>query len=130
MAINDARAVLCLAALCAGAVAAGTGLGGQYLVDGGALRPVVSCALFGSKGGLANITRNAAQALRSQRIRVNGINCGWMDTPGEDDTQRRFHGARDGWLAAAEAPQPMGMLVKPDHVPGWSAICFHQRRVS
>lgn len=71
-----------------------------------------------SKAALANITKNAAQALRGHRIRVNGINCGWMDTPGEDATQRRFHGATDGWLAAAEARQPMGMLVKPTHVAG------------
>lgn len=71
-----------------------------------------------SKAALANVTKNAAQALRQHRIRVNGINCGWMDTPGEDVVQRRFHGAGDGWLAAAEARQPMGMLVKPDHVAG------------
>lgn len=71
-----------------------------------------------SKAALANITRNAANALRAHRIRVNGINCGWMDTPGEDETQRRWHGAGDGWLAAAEAAQPFGMLVKPDHVAG------------
>jgi NAD(P)-dependent dehydrogenase (short-subunit alcohol dehydrogenase family) len=71
-----------------------------------------------SKAALANITKNAAQALRGHRIRVNGINCGWMDTPGEDTTQRQFHGAGDGWLEAAEARQPMGMLVKPVHVAG------------
>ena len=71
-----------------------------------------------SKAALANITKNAAQALRGHQIRVNGIKCGWMDTPGEDETQRRFHGAGDGWLQAAEARQPMGMLVKPAHVAG------------
>jgi NAD(P)-dependent dehydrogenase (short-subunit alcohol dehydrogenase family) len=71
-----------------------------------------------SKAALANITKNAAQALRGHQIRVNGINCGWMDTPGEDETQRKYHGAQDGWLAAAEAAQPMGMLVKPGHVAG------------
>ena len=69
-----------------------------------------------SKAALANITKNAAQALRGHQIRVNGINCGWMDTAGEDETQRKYHGAQDGWLAAAEAAQPMGMLVKPGHV--------------
>jgi NAD(P)-dependent dehydrogenase (short-subunit alcohol dehydrogenase family) len=74
-----------------------------------------------AKAALANVTKNAAQALRGQRIRVNGINCGWMDTPGEDETQRKFHGAQDGWLAAAEARQPMGMLLKPDHVAGLAA---------
>ncbi len=71
-----------------------------------------------SKAALANVTRNAAQALRAQRIRVNGVNCGWMDTPGEDETQRRYHGAGDGWLAGAEARQPFGTLVKTPHVAG------------
>lgn len=71
-----------------------------------------------SKAALANITRNAANALRHDRIRVNGINCGWMDTPGEDQVQRSYHGATDGWLAAAEARQPFGTLVKPVHVAG------------
>jgi NAD(P)-dependent dehydrogenase (short-subunit alcohol dehydrogenase family) len=71
-----------------------------------------------SKAALANVTKNAANALRGHRIRVNGINCGWMDTPGEDAVQRRWHGAGDGWLAAAEARQPMGQLVKPAQVAG------------
>lgn len=71
-----------------------------------------------SKGALAVITKNAAHALRGNRIRVNGINIGWMDTPGEDAIQREFHGAQDGWLEEAEAAQPMGMLVKPRHVAG------------
>ncbi|WP_439562833.1 SDR family oxidoreductase [Roseinatronobacter sp.] len=71
-----------------------------------------------SKATLANVTRNAAQALRHHHIRVNGINCGWMDTPGEDAVQRRHHGAGDDWLARAEAAQPFGMLVKPAHVAG------------
>jgi len=69
-----------------------------------------------SKAALTTITRNAAQALRHHSIRVNGINCGWMDTPGEDRIQRDGHGAGDDWLAQAEASQPMGSLVKPDTV--------------
>jgi NAD(P)-dependent dehydrogenase (short-subunit alcohol dehydrogenase family) len=69
-----------------------------------------------SKAALANVTKNAANALCRQHIRVNGLNCGWMDTPGEDATQRRFHGATDGWLDRAEAAQPFGMLVQPADV--------------
>jgi NAD(P)-dependent dehydrogenase (short-subunit alcohol dehydrogenase family) len=69
-----------------------------------------------SKAALANVTKNAAQALRRHRIRVNGINCGWMDTPGEDAIQRKYHGGGDDWLAKAEAAQPFGTLVKPVHV--------------
>ncbi len=71
-----------------------------------------------SKAALANVTKNAANALRDHRIRVNGINCGWMDTPGEDAVQKQFHGADDNWLEEAEAQQPFKMLVKPDHVAG------------
>ena len=71
-----------------------------------------------SKAALANITKNSANALRAHRIRVNGVNVGWMDTPGEDAIQRQFHGAGDDWLAKAEAAQPFGMLVKPGHVAG------------
>ena len=80
-----------------------------------------------SKAALANVTRNAAQALRRHRVRVNGIACGWMDTPGEDAIQRRWHGAGDGWLAKAEAAAPMGMLVKPAHVAGLASYLLSDR---
>ena len=70
-------------------------------------------AYSASKAALAALTRNAAYALMPDRIRVNGLNLGWADTPGEDSIQRREHGARDGWLAAAEAAQPFGRLIKP-----------------
>jgi NAD(P)-dependent dehydrogenase (short-subunit alcohol dehydrogenase family) len=69
-----------------------------------------------SKAALANVTKNSAQALRRHRIRVNGINCGWMDTPGEDAIQRKYHGGGDDWLQKAEAAQPFGSLVKPTTV--------------
>lgn len=69
-----------------------------------------------SKAALANITKNAANALRHDHIRVNGINCGWMDTPGEDMIQKKYHSANEGWLEEAEARQPFGTLVKTHHV--------------
>jgi NAD(P)-dependent dehydrogenase (short-subunit alcohol dehydrogenase family) len=71
-----------------------------------------------SKAALSNVTKNAAQALRARGVRINGINCGWMDTPGEDAIQRKWHAGGDDWLARAEAAQPMGMLLKPAHVAG------------
>lgn len=68
-----------------------------------------------SKGALATLTKNNAHALRFDRIRVNGINIGWADTPGEHAIQ-----ARDGkpadWLRTAEPAQPFGRLIKPDDV--------------
>lgn len=75
-----------------------------------------------SKAALANVTKNAAQALRHHRIRVNGINCGWMDSPGEDAVQRTYHGAGDGWLQEAEAAQPLGSLVKTPDVARLAAL--------
>lgn len=74
------------------------------------------CAYSASKGALATLTRNAAFSLMPDRIRVNGLNIGWMDTPGEDAIQRKFHGAGDGWLAEAEARQPFGRLLKTGEV--------------
>ena len=69
-----------------------------------------------SKGALATMTKNVAFSLMRHGIRVNQVNPGWMDTQAEDAVQRRFHGATDGWLEAAEAAQPMGRLIKPAEV--------------
>ena len=71
-----------------------------------------------SKGALATLTKNVANAYRFDRIRCNAILPGWMDTPGEDITQRKYHGATDGWLDRAEAGQPMGQLCKPHELAG------------
>ena len=65
-----------------------------------------------SKGALATLTRNAAFALMPWRIRVNGLNLGWMNTPGEDRIVRLYHGAQDGWLEKAMAEQPFGRLIE------------------
>ena len=69
-----------------------------------------------SKGALATLTKNAAFSLMPHRIRVNGLNIGWMSTPGEDAVMRRHHGAQDGWLARAAAEQPFGRLLDPAEV--------------
>ena len=66
-----------------------------------------------SKGALATLTKNAAFSLMPWRIRVNGLNLGWMDTPGEDAIMRKFHGAKDGWRQEAAAQQPFGRLIDP-----------------
>jgi NAD(P)-dependent dehydrogenase (short-subunit alcohol dehydrogenase family) len=76
-------------------------------------QPFIS-AYSGSKGALATLTRNVAFSLLRNRIRVNGLNLGWMDTPGEDQIQRLYHAASDGWLAGAEAGTPFGRLIKPE----------------
>jgi NAD(P)-dependent dehydrogenase (short-subunit alcohol dehydrogenase family) len=67
-----------------------------------------------SKGALATLTKNAAFALMPWRIRVNGLNLGWMNTPGEDRIMKLYHGAKDGWLDEAAAAQPFGRLIDPN----------------
>ncbi len=92
----------------------------------GAIASIISVAMYGgfpciiaysaSKAALAIITRSAAHSLRFDRIRVNGLNIGWTDTPAEDIIQRTFHGGGDDWLAEAEAKMPFGRLLKPAEV--------------
>jgi NAD(P)-dependent dehydrogenase (short-subunit alcohol dehydrogenase family) len=47
-----------------------------------------------SKGALATLTKNVANAFSTKRIRCNGLMLGWMDTPGETPIQQKFHGVR------------------------------------
>jgi NAD(P)-dependent dehydrogenase (short-subunit alcohol dehydrogenase family) len=70
-------------------------------------------AYAASKGALMTLTRNVAYAIMRHHIRVNTLNIGWMDTPGEDIIQRKYHSDGQEWLAAAEAAQPFGRLLKP-----------------
>lgn len=69
-----------------------------------------------SKGALMTLTRNTAGALLKDRIRVNGLILGWVDTPGEHETLQRFHDAPANWLEEAEKSRPFGRLMKPDEV--------------
>ena len=69
-----------------------------------------------AKGGLATLTRNAANAHLADRIRVNGINMGWSPTDAEHEMQARTLGRGDGWVAAAAAGQPLGRLLDPVEV--------------
>jgi NAD(P)-dependent dehydrogenase (short-subunit alcohol dehydrogenase family) len=69
-----------------------------------------------SKGALATLTKNAANAHRFDRIRVNGINVGWTDTPAERIMQAETLGNGPGWLDKANAAQPFGRLLAPNDI--------------
>jgi NAD(P)-dependent dehydrogenase (short-subunit alcohol dehydrogenase family) len=93
---------------------------------GGSIVNVISMSALGgqpylapyvtAKSALIGLTKNAAHAHRFDRIRINGVNIGWTDTEGEDETQRRFHGAEDGWQEQAGAVLPMGRLGDPAEI--------------
>ncbi|HVX10791.1 MAG TPA: SDR family oxidoreductase [Pirellulales bacterium] len=103
----------------------------------GAIVNIISMSSYGgqpflspysaSKGALVTLTKNVAQSVIKNRIRVNGLNLGWMDTPGEDTIQKRFHDAPADWLAKAEANQPFGRLVKPQEAAQVVAFLLSDR---
>ncbi len=68
----------------------------------------------GTKGALQTLTKNAANAHLAERIRVNGINLGWVATEAEDHMQSVTLGKGPGWQAEAAAHLPLGRLVTAD----------------
>ena len=74
-----------------------------------------------TKGALSTFTKNVANGLRGDRIRVNGIILGWTDTPGEHEIRRK-EGGPDDWLEVAEQTSPFGRLLKPDDV---ARLCMY-----
>lgn len=74
-------------------------------------------AIYAStKGALATLTKNAANAHLADRIRVNGINMGWSATPTEHRMQAETLGKGDDWLAAVAQTMPLGRLLEVDEV--------------
>lgn len=63
-----------------------------------------------SKAALEHMARTAAIELAEQRIRVNTIQPGWIDTPGE----RKF--ASEETLQRAGARIPLGRLGRPEEI--------------
>jgi NAD(P)-dependent dehydrogenase (short-subunit alcohol dehydrogenase family) len=69
-----------------------------------------------SKGGLMTLSRNLADALGRQRVRVNHFNVGWVLTPNE------FHvkiadGLPSDWPERLDpASAPAGRLIKPEEI--------------
>lgn len=64
-----------------------------------------------SKGALQTLTKNAANAHMTDRIRVNGINLGWVDTQTERNLHEIILGKGEGWLAQQASMQPLGRFV-------------------
>ncbi len=69
-----------------------------------------------TKGALATLTRNAANAHRQDRIKVNGINMGWVATDGEKLMQAKTLGRGERWIAEAESALPFGRMVAVEEV--------------
>ena len=70
-------------------------------------------AYSSSKAALGIMTKNIANAVSGHQIRVNGLNIGWTDTPGEHSIQKRVHEGGEDWLEKTEAKVPFKRLTKP-----------------
>ena len=75
--------------------------------------PPYLTAYSASKAALVALTKNVANGVRFDRIRVNGLNIGWTLTPNEDQAQKAM-GKGDDWLKKAEAEQPFGRILRPE----------------
>jgi NAD(P)-dependent dehydrogenase (short-subunit alcohol dehydrogenase family) len=64
-----------------------------------------------TKGAMQTLTRNAAHAHMADRIRVNGINLGWVATAAEHHMQAVILGKGADWQKAEAARLPLGRLV-------------------
>jgi len=73
-------------------------------------------AYAAAKAALLVLTKNLANALRWDRIRVNALNIGWTATPTEHEVQTKVHGLGDHWLERVSANQPFGRLLSPEDV--------------
>ncbi len=78
-----------------------------------------------SKGALMTMTRNLADALGCEKIRVNGLNVGWTPTENEIELKKR-EGLADNWQARIPPVYaPIGRLQTPtevaQHIVFWLA---------
>ena len=69
-----------------------------------------------SKGALQTMSRNLANALGNDQVRVNLINVGWVLTPREKETQRA-QGQPDDWFTKVPKQYaPSGRLIMPEEI--------------
>ena len=89
----------------------------------GTIANVLSMALYSgmpfltaysaSKAALGIMIKNIANGVSGHQIRVNGLNIGWTDTPGEHSIQKRIHKSGEDWLDKVESKVPFKRLIKP-----------------
>lgn len=76
-----------------------------------------------SKGGLTTLTRNLADALGPEGIRVNQFNVGWTLTPNEYELKKK-EGLPDDWHEKIPKTfAPGGRLLSPEDI-AWAAVYF------
>lgn len=68
-----------------------------------------------SKGALSTLTRNSGFALMRNRIRVNQLDIGWMNSDNERSVQAAESGDAE-FIEKVARTMPFGRLLEPDEV--------------
>ncbi len=68
-----------------------------------------------TKGALQTASKNLANVLKYERVRVFCLNVGWMDTEGERAMMAKL-GHPEGFLETAGSRWPLGRQMKPEEV--------------
>jgi NAD(P)-dependent dehydrogenase (short-subunit alcohol dehydrogenase family) len=76
---------------------------------------------------MVTLTKNAANAHMADRIRVNGINLGWVATETEDRIQTALLG--EDWEAKVAAAEPLGRLVTAEECARLAAFLLSDASV-
>lgn len=79
-------------------------------------------AYSATKGALNTLTRNVANTVRHDGVRVHAINLGWTVTPAEHVTQTQVHGLPEDWAEVEGAKQPFGRLLTAEDCAGVCAF--------
>ena len=80
-----------------------------------------------SKGAMVTLTKNAAHAHMADRIRVNGINLGWVATETEGRIQTALLGK--DWEAKVAAEEPLRRLVTAEECARLAAFLLSDASV-
>jgi NAD(P)-dependent dehydrogenase (short-subunit alcohol dehydrogenase family) len=86
---------------------------GSVAAHGGQPYITAYCA---AKAALLILTKNLANSLRWDRIRVNALNIGWTVTPTEHELQTTIHGLGEDWVERVSLNQPFQRLLAPEDV--------------
>jgi NAD(P)-dependent dehydrogenase (short-subunit alcohol dehydrogenase family) len=70
-----------------------------------------------TKGAIMNASRNLANALKYDRVRVYCLNVGWMDTEGERAMMKKL-GHPPDYIDKQSSGWPLGRILLPEEVAG------------
>lgn len=82
-----------------------------------------------TKGAMVTLTKNAAHAHMADRIRVNGINLGWVATAAERRMQAEVMGRGPGWRRRRRRGCRWVGWSRPRNARGWQCSCCPTPRV-